>query len=120
MALKVRWVDYIAGMYGTVTEDMYVRRIPGNREWGLLCRRPKYNKKDKTQMAQRETVKNFKALQEIASREYKENRAEWEKRWKAALREEQRHPHSIGQDGRERVPTILWQYVKKCVAKGAQ
>lgn len=64
-------------------------------------------------MAQRETVKNFKELQALASREYKEHRAEWEARWKAALRAEQKHPHLANSKGQTRIPPILWQYVKR-------
>lgn len=113
MALRVRWADYLGGMNGTISKEKYVRRIPGNTEWALLCDRPQYNKSEKKDMAQRETVKNFKELQALASREYKEHRAEWETRWKAALRAEQKHPHLSDSKGRTRVPPVLWQYVKR-------
>lgn len=52
----IKWADYLAGMSGTLTRNKYVRRIPGNTEWALLCDRPEYNKSEKKQMAQRETV----------------------------------------------------------------
>lgn len=47
MALMIKWADYLAGMSGTLTRNKYVRRIPGNTEWALLCERPEYNKSEK-------------------------------------------------------------------------
>ncbi len=111
MAVKLKWAILLNGGYGSISDDQYIRRIPGDTEWVLLCKKPRYGKSAQKTMAKREKVNNFKTLQTEAKNEYNNNRAYWEARHAAALKEQNKHPKTGG------VSPILWQYVKAEVFK---
>lgn len=101
-------LNSIARQYsGGLDETYYVRRPVGHPAGvAVLCKKPRYSKKQRKAMAERSQVKRFVEVNREAQAIYHDPvlRAEWEARHKAAQREASRHGHSI-------YPR-LWDYIR--------
>lgn len=97
---------------GSLSETEYARRLPGHPENIVaVCYKPKYTKSQKKKMAQRPMVQAFVEVNAEASAIMHDpvQKAEWEKRHKAAKREASRHGGYV--------PAKLWDYIRSELLK---
>ena len=102
------FLNRIAREYiGELDDEHYARRPVGHPDGiAILCKKPRYSKKQRKQMAKRPQVKRFGEVNLEAQAIYHDpvRRAEWEARHKAAQQEASRHGNSI-------YPR-LWDYIR--------
>ena len=85
--MKAKWVSIVDELRGNVDERHYVRRIPGNDEWGAVCAKPELSKKTKKAKAEHPTAKAFAELmaETKAIMHDPERKAEWQARYDEAV-----------------------------------
>ena len=118
----VHVASFLESIGGSIDNDHYLRPIPGRRGWAAYCRKPEYSKKKQKEMAERPIVKSFAAVSAEASVILKDpvRRAEWEAKYRAALREASKHQRMPDAKGKPYVPGRLCDYVRKELAKQAK
>ena len=111
----VKVADYLASIGGKIDDDHYFRSLPDRPGWAAVCQKPRYGKKRRKKMAERDTVKDFARRNQLAAAIYNDpvQRAEWAAKHAAARREASRHPKGRKKDGKTAVPVRLWDYIKK-------
>jgi hypothetical protein len=99
--------------------DHYLRPIPGRTGYAAYCRKPEYPKKKQKEMAEREMVKKLSAVSKKASVILRDpvQRAEWEDKHRAALREASKHQRMPDAQGKPAVPARLCDYVRRELSK---
>ncbi len=82
-------------------------------------RKPEYTKKKQKEMAEREMVKKLSAVSKKASVILRDpvQRAEWEDKHRAALREASKHQRMPDAKGKPAVPARLCDYVRRELSK---
>lgn len=104
--MKAKWVSIIDELRGNVDERHYVRRIPGNDEWGAVCSKPDLSKKTKKAKAEHPTARRFAELmaETKAILHDPARKAEWQARYEEAMRKARKYNKPI--QGR------LYDYIK--------
>ena len=115
----VHVASFLESLGGSIDNDHYLRPIPGRTGWAAYCRKPEYSKKKQKEMAERPIVKSFAAVSAEASVILKDpvRRAEWEAKYRAALREASKHQRMPDEKGKPYVPGRLCDFVRKELAK---
>jgi hypothetical protein len=115
----VHVASFLESIGGSIDKDHYLRPIPGRTGWAAYCKKPEYSKKKQKEMAERPIVKSFAAVSAEASAILKDpmRRAEWEAKYRAALREASKHQRMPDEKGKPYVPGRLCDYVRKELAK---
>ena len=118
----VHVASFLESIGGSIDNDHYLRPIPGRTGWAAYCKKPEYSKKKQKEMAERPIVKSFAAVSAEASAILKDpvRRAEWEAKYRAALREASKHQRMPDANGKPYVPGRLCDYVRKELAKQAK
>ena len=118
----VHVASFLESIGGSIDKDHYLRPIPGRTGWAAYCKKPEYSKKKQKEMAGRPIVKSFAAVSAEASAILKDpvRRAEWEAKYRAALREASKHQRMPDANGKPYVPGRLCDYVRKELAKQAK
>ena len=118
----VHVASFLESIGGSIDKDHYLRPIPGRTGWAAYCKKPGYSKKKQKEMAERPIVKSFAAVSAEASAILKDpvRRAEWEAKYRAALREASKHQRMPDAKGKPYVPGRLCDYVRKELAKQAK
>ena len=118
----VHVASFLESIGGSIDKDHYLRPIPGRVGYAAYCRKPEYSKKKQKEMAERPIVKSFAAVSAEASAILKDpvRRAEWEEKYRAALREASKHQRMPDSKGKPDVPGRLCDYVRKELAKAAK
>ena len=118
----VHVASFLESIGGSIDKDHYLRPIPGRTGWAAYCKKPEYSKKKQKEMAERPIVKSFAAVSAEASAILKDpvRRAEWETKYRAALREASKHQRMPDANGKPYVPRRLCDYVRKELAKQAK
>ena len=118
----VHVASFLDSIGGSIDKDHYLRPIPGRTGWAAYCKKPEYSKKKQKEMAERPIVKSFAAVSAEASVILKDpvRRAEWETKYRAALREASKHQRMPDAKGKPYVPGRLCEYVRKELAKAAK
>ena len=89
---RIRLIDYLANYRGGLSDEDYARTLIKCKEKVMaVCKKPKYTKKQKKEMAKRPQIKRFNKVNAEAQKIYHDPvlRAEWEQRH-AAFRAEAR------------------------------
>ena len=115
----VHVASFLESIGGSIDNDHYLRPIPGRTGWAAYCKKPEYSKKKQKEMAERPIVKSFAAVSAEASVILKDpvRRAEWEAKYRAALREASKHQRMPDEKGKPYVPGRLCDFVRKELAK---
>ena len=115
----VHVASFLESLGGSIDKDHYLRPIPGRTGWAAYCTKPEYSKKKQKEMAERPIVKSFAAVSAEASVILKDpvRRAEWEAKYRAALREASKHQRMPDEKGKPYVPGRLCDFVRKELAK---
>ena len=115
----VHVASFLESIGGSIDKDHYLRPIPGRTGWVAYCKKPEYSKKKQKEMAERPIVKSFAAVSAEASVILKDpvRRAEWEAKYRAALREASKHQRMPDEKGKPYVPGRLCDFVRKELAK---
>lgn len=118
----VHVASFLESIGGSIDKDHYLRPIPGRVGYAAYCRKPEYSKKKQKEMAERPIVKSFAAVSAEASAILKDpvHRAEWETKYRAALREASKHQRMPDSKGKPYVPGRLCDFVRKELAKAAK
>lgn len=118
----VHVASFLESIGGSIDKDHYLRPIPGRVGYAAYCRKPEYSKKKQKEMAERPIVKSFAAVSAEASAILKDpvRRAEWEEKYRTALREASKHQRMPDSKGKPYVPGRLCDYVRKELAKAAK
>ena len=118
----VHVASFLESIGGSIDKEHYLRPIPGRVGYAAYCRKPEYSKKKQKEMAERPIVKSFAAVSAEASAILKDpmRRAEWEAKYRAALREASKHQRMPDANGKPYVPGRLCDYVRKELAKQAK
>lgn len=118
----VHVASFLESIGGSIDKDHYLRPIPGRVGYAAYCRKPEYSKKKQKEMAERPIVKSFAAVSAEASAILKDpvRRAEWETKYRAALREASKHQRMPDSKGKPYVPGRLCDFVRKELAKAAK
>ena len=118
----VHVASFLESIGGSIDKDHYLRPIPGRVGYAAYCRKPEYSKKKQKEMAERPIVKSFAAVSAEASAILKDpmRRAEWEAKYRAALREASKHQRMPDANGKPYVPGRLCDFVRKELAKQAR
>jgi hypothetical protein len=113
---------FLESLGGSIDKDHYLRPIPGRTGWAAYCKKPEYSKKKQKEMAERKMVKQLTEVSKEASAILKDpvRRAEWETKYRAALREASKHQRMPDKKGKPYVPGRLCDYVRKELAKQAK
>ena len=111
----VHVASFLESVGGSIDKDHYLRPIPGRVGYAAYCRKPEYSKKKQKEMAERPIVKRFSAVSAEASAILKDpiRRAEWEEKYRAALREASKHQRMPDANGKPYVPGRLYDYIKR-------
>ena len=111
----VHVASFLESIGGSIDKDHYLRPIPGRTGWAAYCKKPEYSKKKQKEMAERPIVKSFAAVSAEASAILKDpvRRAEWEAKYRAALREASKHQRMPDAKGKPYVPGRLYDYIKR-------
>ena len=111
----VHVASFLESIGGSIDNDHYLRPIPGRTGWAAYCRKPEYSKKKQKEMAEREMVKKLSKVSAEASAILRDPvmRAEWEMKYRAALREASKHQRMPDEKGKPYVPGRLCDYVRK-------
>ena len=111
----VHVASFLESIGGSIDKDHYLRPIPGRTGWAAYCRKPEYSKKKQKEMAEREAVKKLSAVSKEASEILRDPvlRAEWQKKYDAALREASKHQRMPDAKGKPAVPGRLYDYIKR-------
>lgn len=119
--MKVHIASYLSAMGGSIDPEHYLRPIPNCPGWAALCKKPRYSKKAKKEMAKRAQVKAFSTMTAKAKRIYNtpELRAEWQAKYDAALKvAKKKHPHLEGNNPNQPyVPARLWDFIRQEIHK---
>ena len=102
----VHVASFLESIGGSIDKEHYLRPIPGRTGWAAYCKKPEYSKKKQKEMAERPIVKSFAAVS-----------AEWEAKYRAALREASKHQRMPDEKGKPYVPGRLCDFVRKELAK---
>jgi len=104
--MKAKWVSIVDELRGNVDERHYVRRIPGNNEWGAVCSKPELSKKVKKKKAEHPTARRFAELMAETKIIMHDpvRKAEWQARYDEAMRKARKYNKPI--QGR------LYDYIK--------
>ena len=115
----VHVASFLESIGGSIDKDHSLRPIPGRTGWAAYCKKPEYSKKKQKEMAERPIVKSFAAVSAEASVILKDpvRRAEWEAKYRAALREASKHQRMPDEKGKPYVPGRLCDFVRKELAK---
>lgn len=115
----VHVASFLESIGGSIDKDHYLRPIPGRTDWAAYCRKPEYSKKKQKEMAERQAVKKLSAVSKKASVILRDpvQRAEWEDKHRAALREASKHQRMPDAKGRPAVPARLCDYVRRELSK---
>ena len=115
----VHIASFLESIGGSIDKEHYLRPIPGRTGWAAYCKKPEYSKKKQKEMAERPIVKSFAAVSAEASAILKDpvRRAEWEAKYRAALREASKHQRMPDAKGKPYVPGRLCDFVRKELAK---
>ena len=118
----VHVASFLESIGGSIDKDHYLRPIPGRAGYAAYCRKPEYSKKKQKEMAERKMVKQLAEVSKEASAILKDpvRRAEWEKKYRAALREASKHQRMPDAKGKPYVPGRLCDYIRKELAKAAK
>ena len=110
----VHVASFLESIGGSIDKDHYLRPIPGRTGWAAYCRKPEYSKKKQKEMAERPIVKSFAAVSAEASAILKDpvRRAEWEAKYRAALREASKHQRMPNANRKPPVPARLYDFIK--------
>ena len=105
-SMKAKWVSIVDELRGNVDERHYVRRIPGNNEWGAVCSKPELSKKTKKKKAEHLTAKRFAELMAETKAIMHDpiRKAEWQARYDEAVKKARKYNKPI--QGR------LYDYIK--------
>ena len=111
----VHVASFLESIGGSIDNDHYLRPIPGRTGWAAYCRKPVYSKKKQKEMAEREMVKKLSAVSKKASVILRDpvQRAEWEDKHRAALREASKHQRMPDAKGKPYVPGRLYDFIKR-------
>jgi hypothetical protein len=111
----VHVASFLESIGGSIDKDHYLRPIPGRTGWAAYCRKPEYSKKKQKEMAEREAVKKLSKVSVKASAILRDPilRAEWEEKYRAALREASKHQRMPNAKGKPAVPGRLCDYVRR-------
>lgn len=119
--MKVQVANYLSAMGGSIDPEHYLRPIPNCPGWAALCKKPRYSKKAKKEMAKRAQVKAFSTMTAKAKRIYNtpELRAEWQAKYDAALKAaKKKHPGLEGNNpNKPYVPARLWDFIRQEIHK---
>ena len=115
----VHVASFLESIGGSIDKDHYLRPIPGRTGYTAYCRKPQYTKKKQKEMAEREMVKKLSAVSKKASVILRDpvQRAEWEDKHRAALREASKHQRMPDAKGKPAVPARLCDYVRRELSK---
>ncbi|MBE6320053.1 MAG: hypothetical protein E7075_03700 [Bacteroidales bacterium] len=110
----VHVASFLESIGGSIDKDHYLRPIPGRTGWAAYCRKPEYSKKKQEEMAERKMVKQLSEVSKEASAILKDpvRRAEWEEKYRAALREASKHQRMPDANGKPPVPARLYDFIK--------
>ncbi len=91
--MKAKWVNIVDSLQGNVDQRHYVRRIPGNGEWGAVCAKPELSQKVKKAKAEHPTAKAFAELMAEAKAimHDPERKAKWQARYEEALKKARKY-----------------------------
>ena len=111
----VHVASFLESIGGSIDKDHYLRPIPGRTGYAAYCRKPEYTKKKQKEMAEREAVKKLSAVSKEASEILRDPvlRAEWEEKYRAALREASKHQRMPDKKGKPAIPGRLYDYIKR-------
>ena len=111
----VHVASFLESIGGSIDNDHYLRPIPGRTGWAAYCRKPEYSKNKQKEMAEREMVKKLSKVSAEASAILRDPvmRAEWEMKYRVALREASKHQRMPDEKGKPYVPGILYDYIKR-------
>ena len=95
--MKAKWIDMVGELQGSMGQQFYARRIPGNDEYGAVCRKPELSKKTKKAKAEHPTAKRFAELmaETKALLHDPERKAEWQARYDEAKRKARKYNKPI-------------------------
>ncbi len=104
--MKAKWASIIENASGTIGQNQYARRIPGNTEYGAVCMKPELSKKVRKKKAEHPTARRFAELmaETKAILRDPERKAEWQARFDEATQKAHKHNKPI--QGR------LYDYIK--------
>ena len=111
----VHVASFLESLAGSIDKEHYLRPIPGRTGWAAYCRKPEYSKKKQKEMAERKMVKQLTEVSKEASAILKDpvRRAEWEEKYRAALREASKHQRMPDAKGKPYVHGRLYDYIKR-------
>ena len=111
----VHVASFLESVGGSLGKDYYLRPIPGRVGYAAYCRKPEYTKKKQKEMAERPMVKKLSEVSKEASAILQDpvRRAEWQEKYRAALREASKHQRMPDRNGKPYVPGRLCDYVRK-------
>ena len=111
----VHVASFLESIGGSLGSDYYLRPIPGRVGYAAYCRKPEYSKKKQKEMAERPMVKKLSEVSKEASAILQDpvRRAEWQEKYRAALREASKHQRMPDKDGKPYVPGRLCDFVRK-------
>ena len=112
--MKAKWIDIVDELRGDMGSGRYARRIPGNDEYGSVCRKPELSKQTKRKRSEHPTAKRFAALMATTKAILHDptRKAEWQERYDEAKKNAQKHNKPI--QGR------LYDYIKHTLCAESQ
>ena len=111
----VHVASFLESIGGSLGSDYYLRPIPGRTGYAAYCKKPEYSKKKQKEMAEREAVKKLSSVSKQASAILRDPmlKAEWQEKYRAALREASKHQRMPDAKGKPAVLGRLYDYIKR-------
>jgi len=110
----VEVAPFLMSIGGNMDKDHYLRPLPGRPGMAAVCKKPRYSKSRKAEMAQTKVASDFADMQSEAKRQYRDPvlREEWAKKHREALKEAGKHHTGVNKDGKPFVAVRLWDYIR--------